>query len=62
MAERDIRARLRSGLVVSGVDENRTKPQHVVKNLFFDCFLNKKNRQSKFMKKNLLPRIPAKAL
>ena len=40
MAERDITARLRSGLVVSGVVKNRPKPLHVVKNAVFGCFLS----------------------
>lgn len=62
MAERDIRARLRSGLVVSGAAETQPKTLHVVKNVFFGCFLNKKNLAPKFMKKNLHPRFPAKAL
>ena len=60
--ERDFTARLRSGLVVSGAIENRLKTQHVVKKAIFWLFFEQKNCPPKFMKKNLHPRHPAKAL
>jgi len=47
---------------VSGATGNRLKTQHVVKNLIFWLFFEQEINSSKFMKKNLHPQSPAKAL
>jgi hypothetical protein len=47
---------------VSAATENRLKTQDVVKNPFFWLFFEQKSSASKFKKKNLHPRYPAKAL
>jgi hypothetical protein len=47
---------------VSEASENRFKTQDVVKNRIFWLFFEQKSSTSKFKKKNLRPRSPAKAL
>jgi hypothetical protein len=47
---------------VSGTTEKRLKTQDVVKNSIFWLFFEQKKSSPKFMKKNLHPRHPAKAL